>query len=300
MKNKDIGALFLLAALWGASFLFMRIASPVLGPFLTIELRVLIAGLVLLLYSKLIKHKFNFKDLWKQYLVIGALNAAIPFTLISTATLTLNASFASILNATTPLFAVLVAWGWLKEEITLKKAIGIVVGFSGVVILIGWSPIPLSPKVIFSASLSILAAVSYGFAGAYAKKAFKGVDTLSLAIGQQLAASLILMPITLTKLPSGPIPSIVIFAVVGLAIFCTSLAYLLYFNLIANVGPTKTLTVTFLVPLFGVIWGIIFLNEKVTGGMIVGLITILSSVLIMSDIRIKTIKGPKSEQIKGF
>jgi len=293
MKTKDIISLFLLAALWGASFLFMRIASPVLGPFFTIELRVLIAGLVLFLYSKLIKHEFNFKKQWKQYLILGAFNAAVPFTLISTATLTLDASLASILNATTPLFAAIVAAVWLKEKITYKKAIGIAIGLSGVIILLGWSPIVLSPKVIFSASLSILAALSYGFGGAYAKQAFEGVDSLSLAIGQQLAAALVLMPLALTKIPRGPISSGVIVSVVGLAVFCTSLAYILYFNLIANVGPAKTLTVTFLVPVFGVIWGIVFLNENVTPGMLVGLVTILSSISIMNDVRIKATKEIK-------
>jgi len=295
MKTKDIVALFLLAALWGASFLFMRIASPVLGPFFTIEIRVLIAGLALFLYSKLIKHEFNFKSLWKKYLILGTFNAAVPFTLISTATLTLDASLASILNATTPLFAVVVAAIWLKEKITYKKTIGIVIGLSGVIILLGWSPIVLSPKVIFSATLSILAAVSYGFGGAYAKKAFEGVDSLSLAIGQQLAAALVLMPLALTKIPSGPISSSVIVSVVGLAIFCTSLAYILYFNLIANVGPAKTLTVTFLVPVFGVIWGIVFLNENVTPGMLVGLVIILSSISIMNDVRIKRAKQVKTQ-----
>lgn len=288
MNIKDVGALFLLAALWGASFLFMRIASPVLGPFLTIELRVLIAGILLLIYSFLTKHKLTHRGRWKEYLIMGALNAAIPFTLIATATLTLNASLASILNSTTPLFTVIVAWIWLKEKVTSKKIIGIFVGIIGVAILLGWSPVLLSKEVLFSAMLSILAALSYGLAGVYAKRTFAGVDSLSLAIGQQLGASILLLPITLTKIPSVQISSIVIISVLGLALLCTSVAYLLYFYLIASVGATKTLSVTFLIPLFGVIWGNVFLNEKLSLGIIMGLIVILLSIFIISDFTTKS------------
>ncbi|MFZ5967722.1 MAG: DMT family transporter [Bacillota bacterium] len=298
MKAKDIGILFLLAALWGASFLFMRIVSPVLGPFLTIELRVLIAGIVLLLYTAIIKHPSNFRERWRQYMVIGALNAAIPFTLIATATLTLNASLAAVLNSTTPLFAALVAWGWLKEKLTARKIFGVMIGVSGVVILLGWSPIPLSFQVILSASLSILAAVSYAFAGVYAKRTFTGVDSLSIAIGQQMAAALLLLPITLTKIPSVHVSGMVVFAVIGLAVLCTAIAYLLYFYLIESVGPTKTLSVTFLIPLFGVIWGIVFLKEQVTTGMIIGLLIILSSVFMISEINVKSMLPTENKSVR--
>ena len=287
MKLKDLAILFLLAAIWGASFLFMRIAAPAIGPFLTIELRVLIAGVALLIYAFLIKKKPQLKSMWKQYLFIGTLNAAIPFTLIATATMTLNASMASILNSTTPLFGVLVAWIWLKEKITVKKVFGIILGIIGVVILLGWSPVPYSFKVVMAASFSILAAICYAIATVYIKLAFKGVDSLTLSIGQQLAAALVLMPITLVRLPSNPVSGLVVFAVLGLALLCTAFAYVLYFRLLSSVGPTKTLSVTIIVPLFGVLWGIVFLGEKLTLGVLAGLVVILSSVYLMTDIKFK-------------
>ncbi len=299
MKHKEIGVLFLLASLWGASFLFIRICSPVLGPFLLIELRVLIAGLVLLLYAYCTKRRLNFKEKWKEYLIVGAVNAAIPFTLIATATLTLNASLASILNSTTPLFTALVAWGWLKEKLTVKKVLGIILGVSGVVVLLGWSPLPFSSQVIFSASLSVLAAISYAFGGVYVKRTFTGVDPLSLATGQQLAAALVLLPMVLFNIPAVPVSKVVVVSVIGLAVLCTALAYLLYFYLIAAVGPTKTLTVTFLVPLFGVIWGILFLKENVTTGMVVGLLIILSSIFMISDFKMKSNASVKIKQLES-
>jgi drug/metabolite transporter (DMT)-like permease len=286
VKTKDVGILFLLSAMWGSSFLFMRISAPVLGPFLVIELRVLVAGLALLLYASLTKRKHNLLKMWKQYLIVGAINAAIPFTLIATATLTLDASVASILNSTTPLFGVFAASLCMKEKLTLKKALGIITGICGVIILLGWSPFPLTSKVVTAASLSILAALFYAFGGVYVKKVFKGVDALSMAIGQQLGAALLLLPIAITRLPSAAVPRTVILSVLTLSLLCTAVAYLLYFYLIENVGPTKTLTVTFLVPLFGVVWSVIFLGERITGGTFIGLFIILLSIFIMSDMKI--------------
>jgi uncharacterized membrane protein len=140
----------------------------------------------------------------------------------------------------------------------------------GVFALVGWSPVPLSMQTVFSALLSILAAFSYGCGGVYAKKAFTGVSPLSLSIGQQLGAAFVLIPLTVFYIPTKPVSPVVVYSVLGLAVFCTAAAYLFYFYLLANVGPTKTLSVTFLVPVFGVIWGMIFLHEKITIGISAG------------------------------
>ncbi|WP_303745173.1 DMT family transporter [Parageobacillus toebii] len=141
-------------------------------------------------------------------------------------------------------------------------------------------------QTVFSALLSILAAFSYGCGGVYAKKAFTGVSSLSLSIGQQLGAAFVLIPLTVFYIPTKPVSPVVVYSVLGLAVFCTAIAYLFYFYLLANVGPTKTLSVTFLVPVFGVIWGMIFLHEKITIGMIGGLMIILTSIFLLSDVKI--------------
>lgn len=286
MNSKDFGGLFLLAALWGASFIFMRIAAPEMGPFMVIELRVLIAGLALLLFSRLRNHSFDFKKRWKKYLLLGAVNSAIPFTLIATATLTLSASLASILNSTTPLFGAIVAAIWIKEELGMKKVVGLILGIGGVVVLLGWSPTPFSPEMIIASSLSVLAAVCYGIGGVYSKKYFEGVDSLSMATGQQLGAAIVLLPFAVFNIPKGSISALSIISVITLAVLCTSFAYIIYFKLMESVGPTKTLTVTFLVPVFGMIWGAIFLQEVITTNMIVGLGIILGSIFITSDVKL--------------
>ncbi|AGK52600.1 DMT family transporter [Bacillus sp. 1NLA3E] len=296
MRLKEIGALFALAALWGASFLFIRIASPEIGPLFTIEARVTIAGLALFLFVLLTKRSANFKQWWRQYLIIGALNAGIPFTLIAIAAIHLNASIMAIVNALTPLCTALAVWIWLGEKLTFKKSIGMLIGVIGVAILVGWSPIPSTKEVFLAIGCSILSTISYGFAGVYIKKTFTTVSPLSLATGQQIGAAIVLLPFTLFYLPTSTetFSIVVILSVVGLALFCTSIAYLFYFYLIESVGPTKTLSVTFLVPLFGMLWGFVFLHEKITFGMMIGLLVILSSVLLISDVSF----GSKQNSVK--
>lgn len=287
MNIKELGTLLLLGALWGASFLFIRIASPVLGPFMLVDLRLLIAGFFLLVYAWIIKKLPDFKSKWKEYLVLGILNAAIPFTLIAYSALHLTASITAILNATTPLFTAIVARFWLKESLSRKKIIGIFIGIAGVAILVGWDPTAFTSTVFLSTCLSLLAAIFYGIGGVYTKRTFKSTPPLALAIWQQIGAGFLLIPLSIANPIGVPVTPIVIFAVIGLAILSTSFGYLLYFDLIANIGPTKTLSVTFLVPLFGIIWGMLFLNEKMSIGTIIGLIMILGSITFITEVRIK-------------
>lgn len=290
MSLKELIALIGLAALWGASFLFIRIAAPIFGPILTIEGRVTIAALALVIYLIITRKSLDFKTRWKQYIIIGTLNAAIPFTLIATSALHLTASMSSILNSLTPLFTALIVWGWMNERLSTRKWCGIIVGVIGVALLVGWSTIPFTKETIIAIVLAVLSTISYGLAGVYAKRTFVGVAPLSLAAGQQIAASILLIPFTLVNLPktTSNFTTMPILAVLALALFCTALAYLLYFYLIEKVGPTKTLSVTFLIPVFGMIWGFLILNERITMGMLVGFIVILVSVFLISDIKLPT------------
>ncbi|WP_074111399.1 DMT family transporter [Paenibacillus sp. P46E] len=282
MSRKDFGTLLLLAFAWGASFLFMRIASPELGPVFTTELRVTLAAAVLLLYAALKRQKLGIWRHAKQFLLLGAVNAALPFTLICLAELHLSASLAAILNATTPIFTALAAWGIQQEKPGLTKSAGLVIGLLGVGVLVGWSPVPMEGKILLSVFFSLGAALSYGFGGLYASRVGRGLEPLTLAAGQQLGAAVVLLPLAIVfaprHLPSAP----AVYSVLGLSIFCTSIAYLLYFRLIRNVGAVKTVSVTFLVPVFGLVWGVIFLHEQVYANTIAGLVIILMSVTLVN------------------
>lgn len=169
MTPKNWVALLLLSALWGASFLFIRVAVPALGPVVLIELRVLIAGLALLGLGAFTRKRLPWRSHWRPFMVIGLINSALPFVLIATAELHLTASLAATLNATTPLFGACAAALWLGEALTLRKVSGLILGLLGVAALVGLGPLPLTPPVLFAAGASLLAALSYGVAAVYTK-----------------------------------------------------------------------------------------------------------------------------------
>lgn len=278
MNRKDFASLLLLAMTWGASFLFMRIASPELGPVFTTELRVSLAAAALLVYAVLTKRRLEIWKHWKPFLLLGAINAALPFTLICIAELELSASLAAILNATTPMFTALAAWGVQQEKPGAARMVGLIAGLAGVAVLVGFSPVPFEGTVILSVLASLGAALSYSFGGLYAARVGRGLEPLALAAGQQLGAAAALLPLAVFFLPQALPSAATVFSVLGLALLCTSAAYLLYFRLMRSVGPVKTVSVTFLVPVFGLLWGALFLQERIYANTVAGLVIILLSV----------------------
>jgi drug/metabolite transporter (DMT)-like permease len=232
---------------------------------------------------------------WKSFLAIGLLNSAIPYTLIGAAELHLTAGLAAILNATTPLFGALVAVIWLRDRLTIGKAVGLVIGLAGVVVLTGWSSLPLTGVTFLAVGASLLGALSYGVAGVYSKRAFAGVKPVATATGQLLGATLLLapiaLPVTATTAPWTHLSSGVIWAIMALAIVCTSAAYIVYFYLIASAGAIPALSVTFLVPVFGLLWGALFLNEQVTLGTFGGMAIIFIGVLLVLGARLPRIQS---------
>lgn len=287
MKTRDIGALLLLSVIWGGSFLCMRIAAPVLGPVLLIELRVLIAGLVLLPYLLLRREPLGLRKYWWRFLLIGIINSAIPFTLIATSELHLTAGLAAILNATSPLFGAVIAALWLKETLTMRKIIGLLAGLLGVGIVMGWSPLPFSPAILWSVVASLMAAVCYGIGSVYSKVSVRGVSPIVMSTCSMFGASLFLGPFTAIA-PALQTPNWqVIVAVAILAVLCTAVAYLLYYGLIERVGPTKTLTVTFLSPVFGILWGVLLLGETLNWSTLVGFGIILIGTGFVTGVRLR-------------
>jgi drug/metabolite transporter (DMT)-like permease len=232
--------------------------------------------------------RLEMRAYWRHYLVIGIINAALPFTLIGIAELHLTSGLAALLNATTPLFGMMTAVIWMKEAITLKKAVGLVLGILGVVILVGWSPLPFSAVLVFSIVASLAAAASYGIASIYIKVSLGNkVSPLAIATSSQFAACLFLVPLTAVWPPT-ILPSLSVWlSVVALALLCTATTLLLYIWLIAHAGPTKTLTVTFLAPVFGVIWGRLFLSEVLTLSSLMGLVLILLGSGLVTDLLLR-------------
>ncbi len=286
MSSKELGALFLLGAIWGASFLFIGVAVPALGPFVLMELRVGLAAAALAPYAFAVSRLPALRTRWQEFLIIGGLNAAIPFTLIATAEITLTSSLAAILNSTTPLFAAVVAAAWVGEALTLRKVFGLLLGVVGVATLVGLDPVPLDRVALLSVGAMLAAAFCYALGGVYAKRTFEGVPSLAMATGQQTGAAVLLLPFAAATLPREAPSSSVALSVLGLALLCTAVAYLLYFYLISSAGPTNTLTVTFLVPVFGLLFGVLLLKEPFGLGTMVGLGIILVGVALVTEVRL--------------
>lgn len=286
MSVFDFSLLLLLAALWGFSFLFIRIAVPALGPLALADIRVLLAGLVLVLYGLVTGRRVGFRGRMLRFLILGAINGAIPFSLINWAELHLTASMAAILNSATPLFGALIAGVWLGERITAARAVGLALGFVGVGVVVGWNPQPVTPLTLAAAGAMLLASFHYGLGSTYAARYLRGLPTLTLAAGQQLGAGLVLLPLALAFPPAGVPPRPALLSLLALALLCTAVAYLLYFRLLERVGPTSTLSVTYLVPIFGLIWGRLFLQEPIGPGLLVGLALVLLSVTLVTGFRL--------------
>ena len=275
MKLRDAVDLLVLAAVWGASFLFMRIAAPEFGSVVLVQLRVTIGALFLLPVFMVRGQISELRIHWKKLGLLGAINSAIPFCLLTYSTLYLTGGFASILNATAPLFGALIAWLWLADKLDGSRIAGLLIGLAGVITLV-WNKIGLGAgDVSVAIFAAILASAFYGIGANYTKRYAGEVSSLAIATGSQIGAAIVLLPATMFLWPAGPIsaPAWISVAIMGIA--STGIAYVLYFRLIANVGPAKAISVTYLVPVFAVFWGAMFIDESVTTTMIFGCAIIL-------------------------
>lgn len=291
MKPVHYGALLILGAVWGASFLFIGVAVPEFGPLRLMFLRVLIAGLLLLVVARLTLRQASLRDTlrlrenWRKYLIVGLLNSALPFTLIAFSELRLSVSLAAILNSTTPLFTALVAAVWGSEQLTGRKIVGVLLGVIGVGVLVGGAPLTFDRTILVAVLASLLAALFYGLGAVYASRHISGMPAAYASTTQLLAAAVWLAVPAVVAPAIRPSP-IGMGALAALILVSTTFAYVLYFFLLKNIGPTRTASVTFLVPVFGSTWAIIFLHEPFSLSMLLGLAIILLSVGLVTEARL--------------
>ncbi len=281
ISRTDLFYLILLAAIWGGSFIFQRVLSPVLGPVLTAFFRVSIAGAALLIYFAIIKFDLEWRKNWKHYAIIGVVNSGIPFLLFSYAALYIPASLSAILSSSAPMFGSVFAALWLGDKLTPIKTIGLILGSVGVTFVALKGTEHISSEVTIAIIGCLVASAGYGLAGVYTKKFAKNAKSYGIAAASQTTAGLAILPIIPFSPIRGEIDTIIIFNVLGLSLLCSAVAYLLYFRLIQNIGPTKALTVTYLVPLFGMTWGNLFLHEVITGRMIFGCLLIIGGTALV-------------------
>lgn len=263
MRGRDVLELLVLAAIWGASFLFMRVAAPELGPVPLIALRVGLAALCLLPFAA-VRGGASLRGRYGAVAVIGIVNSALPFCLLAYALLSLPAGLASILNATSPLWGALVAHLWLGERLTAARVAGLALGLAGVVVLVSGGASLRGGGGGVAVAAALAATLSYGVAASYTKRRATGIDPTAIAAGSQLAAALLLAPPAFLLWPSSPVSARAWNAALALGVLCTAVAYVLYFRLIARLGPARAIAVTFLVPPFALLWGGVFLGERLT------------------------------------
>ncbi|MCL4720559.1 MAG: DMT family transporter [Gammaproteobacteria bacterium] len=270
MKPSDILRFLSLAALFGGSFLFMRLSAPHFGALLTAELRVLVAGSVLAAYVLLTGRPLLTRQHWRGFLVVGALNTGFPFVLFAYAAIHIPAGYSAILNALMPVWAAFFSAFMLGERLTWRVFAGVATGMAGVAMLVQLGPVVINSELVLSAAACILATVCYGFAGTFTKKYLAGLPAHGAAANTMLFAAALLAPFALFSLPSAAPPPVAWLAVGALGVFCSALAFFIYYQLIARIGATQISAVTFLLPAFGIFWGWLFLDEPVTPAMLGG------------------------------
>ncbi|RXF06429.1 DMT family transporter [Pseudoalteromonas sp. PS5] len=278
---KGLLGLVLLAAIWGGSFLFMKLAASELGPAVLIEFRVILGAVTLSVVALLLKRNLHFWRYKKHFLILGMFNSAIPFMLFAYAVQTLDASMVSILNSTAPFWGVVIGALWLKVPTHKSVWMGCGFGLAGVVTLVGFDSAVLKEGAWLPILAALCATLSYAGASHYTKRAPQ-MTSFNHAHGNLWGAAIFVLPF-IFFMPIRETPnSTVISAVVGLGIICTGIAYILYFKLVEELGAASALSVTFLIPVFGILWGHLFLDEKI------GINTILGSVLVLVGVSLVT------------
>ena len=301
MNPVDIVRLLSLAAIWGASFLFMRIIAPVIGTIPTAFFRVSIAATGLLLILGLMRISWDFKGKLKTVMLLGVINSGIPATLYSVAAQVLPAGYSASFNATTPLMGVLIGGLFFHERLTGAKLGGVFLGLFGVGVLTRAGPVAFDMQLLMGALACLLATTCYGFAGFLARRWLDqagGLDSRLSALGSMLGATLFLLPLFGYSVISQPPASWggwdVWLSLLGLGLVCTALAYIVYFRLLSSVGPVRSMTTTFLIPPFGVLWGALLLGEPLSMAHVYGGVLIAAAlwlVLKPAVVRVAEVTG---------
>ena len=275
---RDISELIFLSAIWGSSFLFLRLTSTVFGPIFLIEMRVL-SGLAVLLPLVLFLGKLaEFQKHWKMIATVSLMNMAIPFCFFAFSAVYIGAGLLSIINATVPIFSACVAYVVYKERLSRNSLLGLLIGFLGVVVLMfnpGESFGPSGWLAIFSA---LLACLLYGTAINLTVNNLQGVSGLTITAGGLFVSSLVLLPFALWARPEVLPVGNIWWSVFALGIVCTGFGFVMFYRLIDRIGAGRAIMTTYLIPVFSILWGNIFLGESVTLIMVAGCILVLLGV----------------------
>ncbi len=286
IQLRHLAQLVFLGAVWGGAFLFLRVAGRELGPVWAAEIRIAIGAAILALIAgrrtwAVVRHDVL------AFAVVGATFSAIPFTLIAIATLTLPTGFAAVLNAATPLFTAALGVIWLGQSLSNRLAAGLAVGLTAVLLLVGWSPLPMSMTVVVAVAAAVGAALSYAFAGTYVRRRLPDVGGLELATAQLTIAAVLLLPVALATGAPGRPSFDGIVALIAVGTLSTAIPWPIFQRLLRQTTPTIASTVTFVVPAFAMTWGAIALGEPIGTELVVGFGLVIVSLALVTGIRFR-------------
>ena len=292
MSQASALRLLLLSMIWGSSFVFYRIAAVDMAPTLMAALRVMFGALFLGVLFAITGKQTQVAKHWKLIAAIAVFASALPFTLVAYASLTVTASVLVIINATAPIWAAIVTLLWTRALPSPMAMVGLVLGLLGVGIIVGFDTVTLSTEGTgLGIAAALGAAACYGIATNMAKHMGSDIDPLSNAFGCLLLGSFILLPFVPFSLPEQMPSTDSWLAILAVGVLCSGVAYLLYFRLVMDIGPTSALTVTFLTPVFGVLWGNLFLGENV------GWHTLIGGIVVLAGTGLAAVHGlPKADQ----
>jgi drug/metabolite transporter (DMT)-like permease len=285
ISRLDFGLLLYLGAVWGGAFLFLRIASPQVGPLWAAETRIGLAAILLLIVAG--------PRTWRAargrigaFVVVGAAFSAIPFSLIAFSSLTLPAGFGALLNAATPIFTALVSAAWIGHRLTGRAIVGMGVGVVAVLVLVGWSPLEIGPATVVAVVAALCASLSYAIAGTFVRRRLPDVSGLEMATGQLTAGALVLLPFAILSGAPGAAGTDGLVSLGAVALLSTALAWPAFFRVLSHTTPTAASTVTFIVPVFGIAWGALALGERVGPELVVGFVLVMVSLVLVLGMRI--------------
>lgn len=282
MKTRHFLQLLLLSALWGASFPLLRIASPALGPWVVAGMRCVLGAVVLSVLMFALREKWPSRAAWPGLAVLSLLTVVTPFVLFNLAALVIPAGYSSVLNATAPLFGVLGAAAVGEEKLTRRRLFGCVLGFAGVALLVQLGPVAVTQQVAWAALGCLGAAASYGIGAIFMKRATQTHAPLSASAAVHIAAAgILLLPMGLTA-PAAHVTTAAVLAVAMTGIVTSGFMYWVSMRLMREIPASAATSAAFMIPLFGVTWGAIFLGEAVTLSMLPGCLLVLSATALIT------------------
>lgn len=282
-RRADLGALLLLGGIWGSSYLYIRIIVPVVGPWGMVAPRMLAAGLLLLAVAHWQGKAWGEWGLWKKYLWLAFLTSFFAQYLIATAALTLNSPTLAIINTTMAMFAAGISAFRLGERLSSRRIAGLAMGVLGVALVVGFTPVEFTPRVLIAYGCALAAAFAGAWGTVFAARELKARPSLELAMVQSLFAGVLAMPLGVPALADAwPVPTKVLIAIALLSVVCTALANLMYYRLMKRTSPTVSMSVTYLIPCFSLLWGWLFLGETIAPAQLAGFAVVLGAVSLVA------------------